>query len=146
MGFLQKYGEYPYIENEQPLLPIISPPYPYSFMRQAAGEYPHVEGLPELLPIISPPYMYSFMIQSEGRYPTIHSLPEIIEMGAFCHAKKLNSVTIPSSVHSIGRHSFSYTALKNVKLPENCTYYETSFPDGCTVSGGTLLTDNNKEG
>ena len=32
----------------------------------------------------------------------------------------------------------SDTELTEVTLPENCTYYKTSFPEGCKIKGGKL--------
>lgn len=63
---------------------------------------------------------------------------EVIKLGAFANATHLTAVEIPESVKSIGRYSFANTALKTVTLAEDCTYYETSFPENCVVTGGVL--------
>lgn len=73
-----------------------------------------------------------------GELPYLDEFPEMHMLGAFCHATNLNSVTIPSTVQSIGRYSFTHTVLTAVTLPDACTYYSTSFPEGCTVTGGIL--------
>lgn len=66
------------------------------------------------------------------------SFPEMEEMGAFKGCTSLSSVKFPSTLNSIGMYSFADTALTEVTLPENCTYYKTSFPEGCKIKGGKL--------
>lgn len=63
-------------------------------------------------------------------------LPEEVQLGAFCHAAELRKVSIPESVKKIGEFAFRNTALSTVKIAEDCEYYETSFPDGCEITGG----------
>ena len=53
--------------------------------------------------------------------------------GAFQDADKLEHVTIPISVKTIGAKAFSGTALQRVKIAADCTYDETSFPEGCVI-------------
>lgn len=60
-------------------------------------------------------------------------------MGAFEGCTNLAHVSIPSTVQSIGPYSFKDTALTEVTLPAECTYYSTSFPPGCTITGGVLI-------
>ena len=56
-----------------------------------------------------------------------------VKIGAFMNARDLANVYIPRSCTSIGRWAFTNTALKKVRIPEECEYYETSFPPGCEV-------------
>ena len=63
--------------------------------------------------------------------PLMIDLPE--RYGAFCNATSLSKVTIPYSVKTIGEFAFTHTALKKVKIAPDCTYYSTSFPEGCVV-------------
>lgn len=72
-------------------------------------------------------------------------MPDIEELGAFCHASGLTKVSIPTTCKRIGEFAFRFTSLKSVKLPEDCEYYPTSFPEGCDVSGGILI-DTKLEG
>lgn len=59
--------------------------------------------------------------------------------GAFSGCDTLEEVVIPSTCTSIGMWSFYGTSLTEVELPENCTYYATSFPSGCRITGGILI-------
>lgn len=54
--------------------------------------------------------------------------------GAFKNAVNLSSVSIPYSVKTIGEYAFTNTALEKVTIAPDCTYYPTSFPEGCEVS------------
>jgi len=45
----------------------------------------------------------------------------------------LSYVEIPRSCKYIGRFAFAGTALRKVKIAADCTYYDTSFPEGCEV-------------
>jgi len=53
--------------------------------------------------------------------------------GAFMNATSLAKVTIPYSCKAIGEYAFTNTALKKVKIAPDCTYFPTSFPEGCVV-------------
>ncbi|MDE5619002.1 MAG: leucine-rich repeat domain-containing protein [Ruminococcus sp.] len=45
----------------------------------------------------------------------------------------LEYLRIPESVRKIGRYAFFNTALRKVRNSSECEYYETSFPEKCTV-------------
>ena len=60
-------------------------------------------------------------------------------MGACLNCSNLSQVELPSTLTSIGRYSFKGTKLTSVTLPANCTYYSTSFPPDCTITGGVLI-------
>lgn len=53
--------------------------------------------------------------------------------GAFMNAHDLATVYIPRTCESIGEWAFTNTALKKARIPEDCEYYDTSFPSGCEV-------------
>lgn len=53
--------------------------------------------------------------------------------GAFEDAASLASVHIPITVKTIGATAFKGTALQRVKIAADCTYDETSFPEGCVI-------------
>lgn len=69
-------------------------------------------------------------------------MPSILEnkLGAFSGCSTLKTVIIPDTCTSIGRWSFYGTSIREVELPENCTYYATSFPEDCVITGGELIT------
>lgn len=53
--------------------------------------------------------------------------------GAFMYAANLAYVNIPESVVLIGRNAFTNTSLTDVRISRDCTYYPTSFPEGCHI-------------
>lgn len=59
---------------------------------------------------------------------------EIPAVGAFANASELTQISIPQSVKYIGREAFRNTKLKNVRIASDCTYFDTSFPDGCNIA------------
>ena len=68
------------------------------------------------------------------------AITDIAAMGAFAYCDKLTSIVLPESLTSIGPESFVDTGLTEVTIPNNqCTYYSTSFPSGCVVTGGHLI-------
>lgn len=61
------------------------------------------------------------------------------KLGAFNVCVGLYNVQIPISLQSIGRHSFQINTIPSVTLPNDCTYYSTSFRPGMTIEGGILI-------
>lgn len=63
-------------------------------------------------------------------------LPQVMDndLGALSNNPNLSKVTIPQSCKSIGRFSFAKTALSVVKIANDCKYYDSSFPEHCTVT------------
>ncbi|WP_303824472.1 leucine-rich repeat protein [Ruminococcus flavefaciens] len=53
--------------------------------------------------------------------------------GAFMNAQNLAHVYIPRTCELIGEWAFTNTALNTVRIPADCTYFETSFPPDCEV-------------
>ena len=72
-------------------------------------------------------------VDSDGHL-TNDRLKPVKQMGAFANCVSLRNVSIPPSVKSIGRYAFYNTSLTSVTIASDCTYYSTSFPDGCTIS------------
>lgn len=68
-----------------------------------------------------------------GGYPYIFntSLPQ--QLGAFRGCTDLISVTIPRTVKTIGEWAFADTMLSKVRIAVDCSYFPTSFPDGCEI-------------
>lgn len=129
--------DYPFIEGLPRAIDDLNSPYPSSFFVQT-DDYPYVMNVPDGLDF-SNPLPIGFYSQNNNEYPIISDVPDEIIAGAFCHAVNLSSVIIPESVKTIGRYSFSYTALTAVTLPEDCTYYSTSFPKDCAITGGVII-------
>jgi hypothetical protein len=53
--------------------------------------------------------------------------------GAFENCENLHYVRIPKSVRSIGPDAFKNTSLTKVCISRDCTFFESSFPDGCEI-------------
>lgn len=63
-----------------------------------------------------------------------------IGKGAFQNCTELTNVVIDGSVQLIGSKLFyNCTKLASATIPYNCQYYSDTFPSGCTVSGGMLI-------
>ena len=93
---------------------------------------------------ISPPPT-EWMLNNENRLimPIYREL--VNDLGAFNKCDNLTYVEYPESVGSIGKKSFQETKLKAVTLPDNCTFYDTSFPSDCRITyygGGGVTVDN----
>jgi len=96
------------------------------------GQLTHEE-LPEpIAETMTKPYPPGWWYVENGRL-THSALPPLPKAGAFCGCTSLRQVSIPESVKSIGEFAFADTALTRVKIAEDCTYYPTSFPDGCVI-------------
>lgn len=66
--------------------------------------------------------------------------PYVKKMGAFARTEHLREVSLPSTLTSIGRYSFADSGIREVNIPNReCTYYSTSFPPECKVTGGRLI-------
>lgn len=61
-------------------------------------------------------------------------MADIPAFGAFANATNLAVIRIPQSVKSIGAETFRNTNLTSVTIASDCTYYDTSFPEGCVVN------------
>lgn len=67
-------------------------------------------------------------------------IPDILPMGAFSRTTELEMIRLPESLEEIGREAFYGSGIRSVIIPNNqCTYYATSFPPGCVVTGGRLI-------
>lgn len=87
----------------------------------------------EPVDIMASPYPSQYWRFENGKLTT-GLLPDATMVGAFANCTNLQSVSIPPSVKSIGRYAFYNTSLTSVTIASDCTYYSTSFPDGCTIS------------
>lgn len=67
-------------------------------------------------------------------------IPDILPMGAFSLTTELEMIRLPESLKEIGPEAFYGSGIRNVTIPNSqCTYYATSFPPGCVVTGGHLI-------
>lgn len=79
------------------------------------------------------PYPNNLWRISNGQiYHELYPEPQLL--GAFANCHNLNTVVIPESVKSIGEYAFRNTQLTSVTIARDCTYYSTSFPDGCIIN------------
>lgn len=81
---------------------------------------------------IQAPYPPFWWYVENGRLKT-PALPAPAHTGAFYGCSQLATAHIPKSVKRIGEYAFAGTALTKVKIASDCTYYPTSFPDGCEI-------------
>ena len=81
---------------------------------------------------IQAPYPPFWWYVENGRL-THAGLPEKTLVGAFLGCSNLKTAKIPESVKNIGSHAFAGTALKNVKIASDCSYSDSSFPEGCII-------------
>ena len=77
----------------------------------------------------SPAMMWRIMNGS----PLISNMINRPLFGAFANATQLKRISIPKSVKYIGTEAFGNTQLTSVTIASDCTYFSTSFPDGCEV-------------
>lgn len=118
----------------------MNPPYPAAYWRKGADGYPTTEVFPELPEeTMNKPYPRAYWridpLVNDG-YPYHELMPDLVRKGpgAFRNAAHLTRVRIPETVMFIGKEAFRYTALRSVTIAPDCTYSETSFPEGCEVS------------
>jgi hypothetical protein len=60
-------------------------------------------------------------------------IPDMIAVGAFKDVSTLRRVVIPNSCKRIGLVSFSGTNIREAIIASDCSYAQTSFPEGCTI-------------
>ena len=126
---------YPYQDTLGDLIPIFSEPYPIGFFQQNDSindGYPYVMTNKSLIKVLKEPLPTGFFTISEGEYPKFAGL-NLLDTGAFCRASNLEKIVIPESVKYIGETAFRYTKIKEVTISKDCTYYPTSFPEGCKI-------------
>lgn len=98
-----------------------------------------IEALPIVQERFTKPYPATLwrIDENNGGLPYTELMPDILYVerkgGAFEDAASLASVRVPISVKTIGSTAFKGTALWRVKIAADCTYDETSFPEGCVI-------------
>lgn len=111
------------------------PPYPVGVWYM--NEYLELKagGIPDRLRW-EKPYPYSVWYYAYDMDHVFDSaIPELLEItyGAFTGCTNLTKIKFARSLLSIGKYSCTGTDLTSVTIPEDCTYYETTFPPGCEV-------------
>lgn len=116
-------------------------PYPSAFwyVNQTNDDVIHLGELNYITPCFNLPYPSAFWYVENDDVVHGGELDYTV-MGAFARTKRLREITLPMSLESIGAYAFAESALKKVNIPNNATtYYSTSFPSNCQVTGGTLI-------
>lgn len=121
-------------------LEYLTPPYPASMWRLDSDNDLVTSLLPEPSPIFTPPYPATMWYLDENNKLINGLLPDILPLGAFALTTELQEIRLPESLEEIGREAFYGSAIRRVTIPNNqCTYYATSFPPDCVVTGGHLI-------
>lgn len=60
-------------------------------------------------------------------------LPKEVPLGAFIGCDNLQEVKIARSLQTLGKWSFIETDLTSVTIPQNCTFFNTTFPEDCVI-------------
>ena len=108
------------------------PPFPKGIWYMRNDKKLRAGGIPERLYSSQPgPITAWNVVEDEITIPIFNQSPLL---GAFANAEGLNTVLISQGLETIGEFSFRGTALESITLPQGCTYYDTSFPDGCVVN------------
>ena len=130
----------------EPIDSLYSSPYPATFWRLNSDNKLTLNSedwspFPEpIYDILTPPYPASMWFLNENNKLRNMLLPEILPMGAFALTTELQEIRLPESLEEIGPEAFYGSAIRRVTIPNNqCTYYATSFPPGCVVTGGHLI-------
>lgn len=115
-------------------------PYPASLWRLDSDNNIVTLLLPEALDSFTPPYPASMWYLDENNKIMNGLLPDVLPLGAFALTTELQEIRLPESLEEIGPEAFYGSAIRRVTIPNNlCTYYATSFPPGCVVTGGHLI-------
>ena len=102
-----------------------------------ADGYPTNDQFPELPTVaMTKPYpkaLFRIDLQVNNGYPYHELLPKVPLLGAFANANNLIYARIPATVQKLGDQSFTNTLLKQVKISQDCTFDEETFPKGCLI-------------
>lgn len=129
----------------EPIESNLTPPYPASLWRLDSGNVLTLNNedwapFPESLPNFTPPYPASMWYLDENNKLMNALLPDILPLGAFALTTELQEIRLPESLEEIGPEAFYGSAIRHVTIPNDiCTYYATSFPPDCVVTGGHLI-------
>lgn len=114
-------------------------PYPIGVWYLQEDDKLHADSIPNKLSWTKP-YPYSmWYIEPDFNHLFDSAIPYPPIIDAFRGCSKLKLIKIADSVQSIGKLSFEDTALTKVKLSDTCTYYSTTFPPDCVITGGQII-------
>lgn len=65
----------------------------------------------------------------------------IDDLGAFSESSNLKTIIFPDTVISLGKKTCHDTLVSAITLPNECTYYKTTFPESCSITGGRKIVD-----
>lgn len=83
------------------------------------------------MPIPVEPYPYPVFV-TDNNYPDMYGWGlELI--GAFAGLRNLSRTKIPLTTKSIGYNAYAGTSVKEVRIAEDCDYFDESFPPGCNI-------------
>lgn len=60
-------------------------------------------------------------------------IPQVQPIGAFSDDNLLTEIVLPEATKELGLYSFYNSGLQEVTLSEDCTFYPTTFPEGCVI-------------
>lgn len=133
-------GELVYDGMPEPIENNLTPPYPASMWRLDSDNDLVTLLFLEPLANFTPPYPASMWYLDENNKLMNSLLPDVLPLGAFALTTELQEIRLPESLEEIGPEAFYGSAIRHVTIPNNqCTYYATSFPPGCVVTGGHLI-------
>lgn len=90
--------------------------------------------------ILTYPFPKSFWELDDNDKLEMFMLPEYLPVGAFSRTTELEMIRLPESLEEIGPEAFYGSGIRSVIIPNNtCTYYSTSFPPDCIVTGGHMI-------
>lgn len=113
------------------MIPELVQPYPPGVWWIENDTFAHVL-LPTMIPYLVQPYPPGvWWIENNTFKQSL--LPESIISGAFAGCASLIQAVIPRTVESLGSQSFMNTGLLSVTISPNCSYFDTTFPEDCTV-------------
>lgn len=98
------------------------------------GELTNTNFIDDVQYAMTQPYPKELWRVGTGGILTHELLPNKIDLGAFANATQLRQISIPKSCKKIGKEAFRNTQLASVTIASDCTYYDTSFPEGCAVN------------
>lgn len=141
------YGDIPWIQGEdlfpynENFIPMpekaLSEPPDAIFRIDETDDLPHTNLAPVLnIPALTKPFPDAvFRIEPDemGGMPFNKLPPDCPALGAFANANNLIYARIPATVQKLGDQSFTNTLLKQVKISQDCTFDEETFPKGCLI-------------